>query len=224
MNRPDRICGVLLDVDGTLVDSNDAHARAWEQAFRQHGYDVPFDRVRPLIGMGGDKILPMLAGIEPDSIDGQLVSDQRRVLFMREHLPFVKPQPGARQLVGRLRERGVRTAVASSAQAEEMAGLLKVAGVDGLVDEVVTTSEAGASKPDADTIQLALEKIACPPRQVVLVGDTPYDVEAAARAGVATIAVRCGGFSNQDLAGAIAVYDDPEALAIDLDRIVGARG
>ena len=220
MKRPDRICGVLLDVDGTLVDSNDAHARAWEQAFREHGYEVPYDRLRPLIGMGGDKILPLAANLEPDSIAGQLVSDQRQALFLHDHLPVLRPQRGARQLVQRLRERGVRLAVATSAKAEEIDGLLRVAGVDDLVDEVVTNTHAPASKPEPDILHLALERLRCPPGETLMIGDTPYDIEAAARAGVATIALRCGGFSNQDLAGAIAVYDDPEALAIDLDRVV----
>jgi HAD superfamily hydrolase (TIGR01509 family) len=219
MKRPDRICGVLLDVDGTLVDSNDAHARAWQEALRDHGYDVSHDRIRPLMGMGGDKILPLVANLEPGSVDGRLVADQRRVLFLRQHLPLLKPQRGSRQLVERLRERGVRLAVASSAEAEEINGLLRVAAVDDLVDTVITKSDADASKPDPDTVRLALERIGCPPGQVVMIGDTPYDVEAAARVGVATVALRCGGFSNQDLAGAIAVYDDPEELTIDLDKL-----
>ncbi len=220
MNRPDRIRGVLLDVDGTLVDSNDEHARAWEQAFREHGYKVPYERIRPLMGMGGDKILPHLVRLDPDSIAGELIADRRRVVFLREHLPVLKPQRGSRQLVQRLRERGLRLAVASSAKAEEIDDLLRVAGVDDLVDEVVTNSQAAASKPEPDILHLALERIRCRPDEALMIGDTPYDIEAAARAGVATVALRCGGFSNQDLAGAIAVYDDPEALAIDLDRVI----
>ncbi|HSK10610.1 MAG TPA: HAD family hydrolase [Vicinamibacterales bacterium] len=220
MKRPDRICGVILDVDGTLVDSNDAHARAWETAFRDHGYDIPFARIRPLIGMGGDKLLPQLANLEPDSISGRLVSDQRRVLFLDQHLPLLRPQRGARQLVERLLERGVKVAVASSASADELQRLLRVAAVDDLVEEVISKSDAGASKPDPDTVALALARIGCPADQVIMVGDTPYDIEAAQRVGVATIAVRCGGFSNQDLAGALAVYDDPEALAVDLDAAI----
>lgn len=220
MNRPDRIRGVLLDVDGTLVDSNDEHARAWEQAFREHGYKVPYERIRPLMGMGGDKILPHLVRLDPDSIAGELIADRRRVVFLREHLPVLKPQRGSRQLVQRLRERGLRLAVASSAKAEEIDDLLRVAGVDDLVDEVVTNSQAAASKPEPDILHLALERIRCRPDEALMIGDTPYNIEAAARAGVATVALRCGGFSNQDLAGAIAVYDDPEALAIDLDRVI----
>jgi HAD superfamily hydrolase (TIGR01509 family) len=224
MKRPDQLCGVLLDVDGTLLDSNDAHARAWEEAFAQHGYNVQFDRIRPLIGMGGDKLLPMLTGLEPDSIDGELVSEQRRAIFLHNHLPVLRPQRGARELVMGLRERGVRLAVATSAHAEEVWGLLRAARVDDLLEEVVTQSDAGASKPDADTITAALEKLGCPPEQVLMVGDTPYDIEAAGRAGVATLALRCGNFSNQDLAGALAVYDDPHALANDLDVFAGPRG
>jgi HAD superfamily hydrolase (TIGR01509 family) len=224
MNRPDRISGVLLDVDGTLVDSNDAHARAWERAFREHGCQVPYDRIRPLIGMGGDKILPLVANLEPDSIAGELIADQRRALFLRKELPLLRAQRGSRQLVQRLRERGVRLVVATSAKAEEIDGLLRVAEIDDLVDEVVTSSQAAASKPEPDILRLALERIRCPPGEALMIGDTPYDIEAAARTGVGTIALRCGGFSNQDLAGALAVYDDPEALAVDLDTVFAKVG
>ncbi len=224
MKRPHQVSGVLLDVDGTLVDSNDAHARAWEQAFREHGYDIPYDRIRPLIGMGGDKILPRLAQLEPDSIAGELIADQRRTLFLRKELPVLVAQRGSRQLVQRLRERGIRLAVATSAGAEEIDGLLRVAEIDDLVDEVVTQSHASGSKPEPDILRLALDRIQCPPAEALMVGDTPYDIEAAARTGVAAIALRCGGFSNQDLAGAIAVYDGPEALAIDLDRVITQAG
>lgn len=224
MKRPHQVFGVLLDVDGTLVDSNDAHARAWAQAFREHGYDIPYDHIRPLMGMGGDKILPRLAKLEHDSIAGELIADQRRTLFLRKELPLLVAQRGSRQLVQRLRERGIRLAVATSAGAEEIDGLLRVAEIDDLVDEVVTHSHASASKPEPDILRLALDRIQCPPAEALMIGDTPYDIEAAARTGVATVALRCGGFSNQDLAGALAVYDDPEALAIDLDRVIATAG
>ncbi|HOC16766.1 MAG TPA: HAD family hydrolase [Vicinamibacterales bacterium] len=222
MKQLQRIAGVLLDVDGTLVDSNDAHARAWERAFREHGYDVPFERIRPLIGMGGDKILPLVANLDPGSIDGELVADRRRAVFFRDHLPVLRAQRGARQLVQLLRERGLRLAVATSAKAEEIDGLLRAARVDDLVDEVVTNSHAGASKPEPDILQLALHRIRCAPAQAFMIGDTPYDIEAAGRSGIVTIALRCGGSSNQDLAGAFAVYNDPEALANDLDRVLAS--
>jgi HAD superfamily hydrolase (TIGR01509 family) len=192
------------------------------RAFREHGYDVPFERIRPLIGMGGDKILPIAANLEPGSIDGELVADQRRASFLRDYLPVLRPQRGARELVLLLRERGLRLAVATSAKAEEIDGLLRVARVDDLVDEVVTHSQAGASKPEPDILRLALQRIRCTPAQAFMIGDTPYDIEAAGRSGIPTIAVRCGGFSNQDLAAAFAVYDDPEALAGDLDRVLAA--
>lgn len=206
--------GVILDVDGTLVDSNDAHAEAWSAALKKNGYDIPPSAVRPLIGMGGDKILPLLIGVEADSISGQLVSDERQAVFLRNHLPLLHPTHGARHLVQLLLERSHPLAIASSASSQEIMGLLRVAGVADLVPEsaIVTKDETGRSKPDPDAIAVALERLGCPAEAVVMIGDTPYDIEAAARIGIRTIALRCGDFSAQDLANALALYDDPQNL------------
>lgn len=220
--------GVILDVDGTLVDSNDAHAEAWSAAFTKNGYDVSAATVRPLMGMGGDKILPALIDTEPDSVSGRLVSDERLAVFLRNHLPLLRPTPGARHLVQRLVERGHPLAIASSASAEEIMGLLRVAGVHDLIPEgaIVTKDETGRSKPDPDAIAVALERLKLPSDGAVMIGDTPYDIEAAGRIGLRTIAFRCGGFSEQDLADALAIYDDPQDLVNRYDESLlgGARG
>jgi phosphoglycolate phosphatase-like HAD superfamily hydrolase len=218
MQTPERVRGVILDVDGTLVDSNDAHARAWVRALKEGGHDVPFERVRRLIGMGGDKVIPELTGLDPKSASGQLISDRRREFFKSDYLPLLNPEPGAHGLLTLLKERGIRAVVASSAEQAELDPLLHVAGAEGLVEHAVSKDEAGRSKPDADAIQAALARLGLPPSEVIMIGDTPYDVEAAARAGVATIAFRCGGWSEQDLADAVAVYDDPQDLVNDFDR------
>ena len=203
---------VLFDIDGTLVDSNDAHTRAWVEALAEHGVDVPFDRVRRLIGMGGDKLLPAATGIEEDSPQGEKISKRRRELFKERHLPSLRPCRGARDLLEHMRRHGLRLVVASSAKKDELQGLLEVCGADGLIEERTSSDDAEHSKPDPDIVRAALENLALPPGEVVMLGDTPYDVEAAGRAGVGVIALRCGGWTDRDLAGALAVYDDPADL------------
>jgi HAD superfamily hydrolase (TIGR01509 family) len=224
MIRPKTVRGVILDVDGTLVDSNDAHAHAWVLALEQGGHQIRFDQVRPLIGMGGDKIIPRLTGLAPHGASARLISERRRHIFAQAYMLLLRPQPGARHLVLALKERGLSVAVASSAEESELAGLLRLAEVDGLVEHVVSKDEAGGhSKPDADAVAAALEFIDLPAEEVVMIGDTPYDIEAAAKVGIGTIALRCGGFSSQDLADALAVYKDPQDLTNDLEQspIVG---
>jgi len=218
MHPPKIVRGVILDVDGTLVDSNDAHARAWVRALEEDGRRVPFERARRLIGMGGDKIIPELTGLNPSTATAKLISDRRRGFFERDYLPVLKAMPGARNLLLRLRHRGIRLVVASSAERGDLEPLLHVAGAEGLVEHAVSKDEAGRSKPDADAVRAALDHLGLPASEVVMIGDTPYDIEAAAQAGVATIALLCGGWSAQDLADAIAVYDDPQDLVDQFDR------
>ncbi|HWI39655.1 MAG TPA: HAD family hydrolase [Burkholderiales bacterium] len=205
--------GVLLDIDGTLLDSNDAHARSWVEVFRRHGMHIPFERVRPLIGEGGDKLLPQLTGIDAESAEGKALSEERRELFLRDYLPALRPTRGARTLVERLKAAGLRLVVATSSNGEELGALLRQAGVAELIGRA-TSSDDGASKPDPDIVRAALREADLAPGDVVMVGDTPYDIVAAKRAGVKAIALRCGGWwDDAALAGAAAIYDDPAALS-----------
>ena len=205
--------GVILDVDGTLVLSNDAHARAWVEAFAEFGYTVPFERVRLLIGMGADKLIPtIIPGLSSIEGIGKQVAERRKEIFLTRYAPTVKPAPGARPLVERMRDDGLRLVVASSAQRDELETLLKIAQVDDLLTERVSASDAKESKPAPDVVAVALDKIALPPWQVVMLGDTPYDIEAARKLGVPTVALRCGGFDDSQLAGAVAIYDSPADL------------
>jgi HAD superfamily hydrolase (TIGR01509 family) len=207
------VTGVLLDVDGTLLDSNDAHARSWAEIFRRHGLSIAFERVRPLIGEGGDKLLPQLTGIDAESARGKAISDERRALFLEKYLPALVPTPGARLLVQRLRTKGVRVVVATSSNNKELDPLLAQAGVADLIPRA-TSSDDGASKPDPDIVQAALREGRLEPGEAVMVGDTPYDIQAAQRAGVRAIALRCGGWwDDAALAGALAIYDHPAELA-----------
>jgi HAD superfamily hydrolase (TIGR01549 family) len=201
----------MLDVDGTLVDSNAVHAEAWVDVFRASGREVPFDRVLRLIGMGGDKLMPAAVGLEKDSPEGKHLSEERKKLFM-QRLPRLQATPGAPDLIKFLEQAGYRLAVASSAEPEELESLLRVVGAEHLAQRAATSEEAGGSKPEPDIVQVALEKLGTSANESVLLGDTPYDIEAAQRAGVAAIAFECGGWRAEDLKGAVAVYRDPADL------------
>jgi HAD superfamily hydrolase (TIGR01509 family) len=203
--------GVLLDIDGTLVDSNDAHADAWVRALREHGHDVSFETVRPLIGMGGDNLLPAAAGVEKESEEGKKIAERRGEIF-KELLPSIVAFPGTRDLVLLLQNNGFKVAIATSAPDEEVDPLLDIAEVRDLLKTQTSADDAKNSKPDPDIVHAALAKIGVPARETVLVGDTRFDIEAGGKAGVKVIALRCGGAPNEELAGALAVYDDPEDL------------
>lgn len=198
---------VLLDIDGTLLDSNDAHAHSWVAAFDEHDISISFERIRPLIGKGGDKLLAELAGLADDSDLGRAITKQRKALFKVRYLPQCRPFPGARALIERLRADDVGIYVATSATADEVNDLLEMAGVADLISHGATSDDAERSKPDPDILHAAIAKSRRPKEALVMLGDTPYDVEAAMRAQVAAVALRSGGWVDADLVGAVAVYD-----------------
>lgn len=219
-----RIRAVLFDIDGTLLDSNDAHAHAWLDALRGHGRNVPFELVRSKIGMGGDKLLLDVAGVDHESVEGRSITERRVAILKAHYLDDVGPFPGARSLVDRLRSRGLVCAAVTSAKSTDVADLLRIAAVADLIDPVITSDDADNSKPDPDLVETALERLGMAANECVFVGDTPYDIEAASRAGVATIAFRSGGWRDADLRGAIAIHDGPADLASHLDESVIMRG
>ncbi len=200
--------GVILDVDGTLVDSNNAHAQAWVEAFADAGHDVPFEKVLRLIGMGSDKLVPECIGIEKDTPEGKKIAERRKEIFVHQLLPNIKPTSGTADLLRYMHESGLKLVVASSAEKDELQPLLEIAGATEFIQEQTSSSDAKESKPDPDIVLVALGSIGLDPAEVVMVGDTPYDVEAATKAGVAVIGVRSGGWDNQGLKGAIAVYEN----------------
>lgn len=211
--------GVVLDIDGTLVLSNDIHARAWVEAFANHGYDVSFEQVRPLMGMGGDQLIPKLfAELSEEAEPGKTIASEHKELVLNKYRPQLKPTAGARALVEKLLAADLHVIVATSASDRELSVMLKVADVEDLLTETTTSSDAENSKPAPDIVQAALDKAQLAPDRVVMLADTPYDIEAAGKAGVKVIAVRSGGFSDGDLAGAIAIYDDPADLLHHYDR------
>jgi len=212
VNPPIPYKTVVLDVDGTLIDSNGAHAEAWTRALVEHGIAAEVSQILPLIGMGGDKLLPAAAHVDDGSPLGQDISRRKTVLF-GELLPSLVATPGARELLEYLREHGVSLVVATSAGEDEMEALLRQAGVEDLIPRRTSKDDAEESKPDPDIVHAALARAKAAPDEAVMVGDTPYDIEAARRAGLDTIALRCGGlWADRHLSGAVGIYDDPSAL------------
>ena len=213
---------VLFDVDGTLIDSNDAHALSWQQALAEHGKPVPLDEVRRSIGMGADKLLAGLSGIEEESVAGKAIIARKKTLFAT-HLPTLEPTRGARRLLEYLRHHDVTMVVATSAGDDEVEALLARADVDDLLQTRASKDDAARSKPDPDIVHAALSRADAEADEAVMVGDTPYDLEAANRAGIPAIALRCGQiWTDVDFARAIAIFDDPAALLNHWQGIVAS--
>lgn len=223
MTSPPRVA--LVDIDGTLVDSNDAHALAWSDVFREFHREVPHEQVRRAIGMGGDQLLPALLDLDSESDEGQAMGKRRAHLFEKRYLPSLRAFPGVRPLIERLRARGMVVLAATSARGSEVEALLRVADVADLVITGASADDVSSSKPAPDVVHRALSRAHAQPHEAVLLGDTPYDLESARRAGVRAVAVRCGGWDDASLSAAVAIYDDPADLLHHLDASpFGASG
>jgi membrane protein len=206
--------GVLFDVDGTLVDTNDLHADAWRRSFLHFGFDEPVEAIRSQIGKGGDNLIPTLLPQADEALQEEMEAF-RSDLFKREYLPRAVPFPGVRALFERLTADGIRIVLASSSGADEVRFHLNLIACSDLVAATTTKDDVESSKPCPDIFAAALAKLApLGPDEVVVVGDTPWDVKAAAKLGVATIAFRSGGFEEKVLreAGAFLLYDGPADL------------
>lgn len=209
----------ILDIDGTLIDTNDAHAHAWVDACAEFRIEIPFGKVRPMIGMGGDKVLPELTGETEESERGKEIKERRGEIFRERYLDGCRPFPGARELLERMRDEGLALVIATSASKDDMAALLKKIGVADLIDGKTSASDAEESKPDPDIVQAALKKAKAQPGEAVMLGDTPYDVQSAGGAGVRCVALRCGGWwKDDDFRAAAAIYDDPQDLLAHFDE------
>jgi HAD superfamily hydrolase (TIGR01549 family) len=207
----------LLDVDGTLIDSNYHHALAWYRAFRQHGIVLPVWRLHRHVGMGGDQFVPALVGEDVDEEKGDDIRAARGEAYA-QLIGEVEPLEGARDLIVDLKERGFTTLLASSSPQDELDRYLDLLDARELADGWTTDDDVEATKPEPDLVRAALEKAGAD--DAVMIGDTRWDVEAARKAGVETVTVITGGFSAQELeeAGAVAVYDSVEELRLHLDR------
>ncbi|WP_336487546.1 HAD family hydrolase [Methylobacterium nigriterrae] len=218
---------VIFDIDGTLLDSVDLHARAWVAAFRHFGVAVEEAAVRRQIGKGGDQLMPVFLPAERVAREGKTIEAYRSDLFRRDYLPGVRPFPGVRALFERIRGEGHAIALASSGKASEVAHYQEILGIRDLVDVATSADDADRSKPHPDIFEAALAKLRPKhARTILAVGDTPYDAEAAAKAGLPTIGVLCGGFPEADLsaAGCIAIYRDPQDLLDGFDGSPLGRG
>jgi HAD superfamily hydrolase (TIGR01509 family) len=174
--------------------------------------------VRPLIGMGGDKLLPELIGVDIESELGKQLGKRRGELFAREYVSRLRPFPRARELAEHLKSDGYILIVASSAGEDQLEKLIEVSGIGDLLADTTSADDAERSKPDPDIVQAALSRGALDAADAVMIGDTPYDVEASLRAGVVVIGVRSGGWDDSDLQGAAAIYDDVAELLREYDR------
>jgi phosphoglycolate phosphatase-like HAD superfamily hydrolase len=202
---------VIFDIDGTMLDSVDLHAKAWHEAFARFGREVPYDKIRSQIGKGGDQLMPVFLSQPELEEFGKELEHYRGTLFKDTFLPQVRPFPRVRALFSRLAHDQKQVAVASSAKGDELAHYLKLAEVEDLLSAKVSSDEVERSKPHPDIFEAALGQLnGTSSESALVVGDTPYDIEAANKAGMRTVAVTCGGFAEEDLrhAGAIAIYRD----------------
>jgi HAD superfamily hydrolase (TIGR01509 family) len=209
---------VVLDIDGTLVDTNYQHALAWQRALREHGEQVPAWRIHRHIGMGGDQLVAAVAGDEVERRAGDAIRAAEGERY-QELIDEVEPLPGARALLVALRERGATVVLASSAKAGEVDVYLDMLDARELVDDWTTSADVEATKPEPDLLRAALDK-AGSDGDAVLIGDSIWDCEAAARAEIPTIAVLTGGFSRGELldAGATVVHESVVEVRAFLDE------
>ena len=205
----------ILDIDGTLVDTNYQHVVAWYRAFRQHGHIVPMWQIHRHMGMGGDKLIASICGDEVEEEQGDDIRSAEKPLY-KAMIEEVEPLEGARGLMEDLKGLGHTVVLASSAKADELDHYLDLLDARDLADEWTSSADVEETKPAPDIVESALEKAGADPKEAVMIGDTPWDVEAAEKAGLPTIAVLTGGFSEAELreAGAIAVFETvPELRA-----------
>jgi HAD superfamily hydrolase (TIGR01509 family) len=208
----------ILDIDGTLVDTNYHHAVAWYRAFRQHGFTIPLWRIHRAIGMGGDQLVGALAGDGFEREQGDAVRTAETVLYM-QLIGEVQPLTGARALIEDLKSSGHTVVLASSAKPDELEHYLTLLDARSLVDGWTDASDVEQTKPEPDLVLAALERSGAKPKDAVMIGDSVWDCRAAKRARVRSVGVLTGGFSEAELldAGASAVHDSVETLRTHLD-------
>ena len=209
------IKAVIFDVDGTLVDTVDLHAHAWQEAFQHFGHDVSFEKIRSQIGKGGDQLMPVFLSKKEVERRGKEIEKYRSDHFKRKYFPQARAFPMVRELFQHIRARGQTIALASSCKSYELDDYKKLAHIEDLVDAATTSDDADKSKPHPDIFHAVMKRLpVISPSDAMAVGDTPYDAEAAGKAGLRTIGVLCGGFPEEQLraAGCIAICRDSEDL------------
>ncbi len=208
---------VLCDIDGTLVQSNWLHAAAWKDAFAAVGIEVELEELRRQIGKGGDELIPVFVPWWRRSAIEEPLKTYRKYIFQQDYLHKVEALPSVREFLLRLKQAGIRLSLASSADKDDLEIYMKIANMEDLIEESSSADDTERAKPHPDIFEATLKKLSLPASKVLALGDTPYDAEAAGKAGMATIGVRTGGWSSEELieAGCIEVYADVTEL---LDR------
>jgi HAD superfamily hydrolase (TIGR01549 family) len=218
---------MIFDVDGTLIDSVDFHAQAWVEAFAEFGVKASFEKVRRQIGKGGDKLMPVFLSRAQLNDFGEDLDEFRDEHFKRKYLGDLRPFAGVRALFERLIGDNIKIALASSAKPDELQVYKRIAEIEDLLDAQTSSEDAAETKPAPDIFHAALRRLQGVPKDRILVfGDTPYDAHAAAKAGLRSIGVLCGGFPKSSLskAGCMAVYRSPSNILVQYAAIIGRAG
>ena len=213
----------IFDVDGTLVDSVTIHAKTWQEAFREFGHEIALDELRGQIGKGSDELMPVFISKEEIEERGEAISDRRAEILKDNYLSKIEPFPQVRELFQRLRDDGFKIVLASSAESEQLQTYKRKADIEDLSESETSSDDVEKAKPHGDIFQAALDKLdGITPADAIVVGDTPYDAEAARKVGLRTIGLLCGGFPEADLckAGCVAVYKDPADLLARYDEVM----
>lgn len=218
---------LIFDIDGTLLDSVNLHAQAWAETFAHFGYSVPAEDVRMQIGKGGDQLLPVYLSKAELEQKGDEIQKFRGDLFKRKYRPQVKVFPDVRALFEKLNADDYKVGLASSSKGDDLEYYKKLAQIDDLLHVETSSEDAEKSKPHPDIFEAALDRLgsSVKPEEVLVIGDTVYDVEAAGKIGIKSIGVLCGGFDEKSLrkAGALAIFKDPSDLLARYDQIAPLR-
>lgn len=217
--RRKKIASLIFDIDGTLVDSNDLHARAWQEAFREFGKRIPYDVIREQMGKGGDLLVPDLLNAREMQQYGPRLQKFRQALFRREYRPRVRPFPRIRESFELLAASRIRLALASSSDQEDVDYYVELLGIGVLLEATTSKDDAQFSKPSPEIFEAALKKLSTVRSRTATVGDTPYDVLASHRCALPVIAVRCGGFEEKFLQKAEFVFDDVGELSGRINEV-----
>lgn len=213
----------IFDVDGTLIDSNDFHAEAWQKAFAKYGKKVSLEEIRPQIGKGADTLMPEFLTKEEIEKFGDELAEARGEIFKDEYLERVKPFPQVRELFQKISNDGKKIALASSSKKDEVEEYEKIADIEDLVEKETSSDDAETSKPEPDIFQAALKLLGNPAlEKVLVVGDTPFDAIAASKAKLKIVGVLCGDFSEKALRekGCVEVFQNPADLLENYEKLV----
>ena len=214
-----RLRGILFDIDGTLIDSNDIHAQCWVEAFQHFGKTIEFDVMRHQIGKGGDLLVPDLLDAREMRTFGERLKDYRSELFKKKYMKQIQPFPGAAEALRELKRRNIKLALSSSANPDEVEYYTALLGVEDLLETTTSKGDAEMSKPSPEIFEAGLKQLGTGDARTLVAGDTPYDILAAHRAALPIAAVLCGGFERDLLQKAEFIFEDVPDLVRKIDSV-----